>query len=236
MTRPVVLPHDAGWCHTAARFDYGPPVRTALVVAVLLAACGSSSPATHDAAVDAVDAAPLPDGKASACASTFGSALTSAFGRLDGTILAVVEPGNMACAMPNSTHVIIEVTANGAAYRMVANVLSTSSDPHVWLDEIDAPLAGDAWAEGWHPGLTLDYVTTLQVAKTAFTQADQAAAVARFESELVPGARVSVYATSSGGDSAHLIHRNATNQDGAVVLAPDTAPHYLLTAFPEQTF
>ena len=50
--------------------------------------------------------------------------------------------------------VIIEVTANGAAYRMVANVLSTSSDPHVWLDEIDAPLAGDAWAEGWRPGLT----------------------------------------------------------------------------------
>ena len=161
-------------------------VRSALVLTSLLAACGSSSPATHDAAVDAVDAAPLPDGKASACASTFGSALTNAFGRLDGTILAVVEPGNMACAMPNSTHVIIEVTANGAAYRMVANVLSTSSDPHVWLDEIDAPLAGVPWAEGWHPGIALDYVTTLQVSKTAFTQADQAAAVARFETELVP--------------------------------------------------
>ena len=197
-------------------------MRAALIV---LAACGSSAKAVPDAAVDA-----------SACAATFGSALTNAYGRLDGTILAVVEPGNMQCAMPNSTHVVLEVTMAGAAYRMVVNVLSTSSDPHVFLDELDAPLAGDAWAEGWHPGLTLDYVTTLQVAKTAFTQADQAAAVARFESELVPGARVSVYATSSGGDSAHLIHRNATNQDGAVVLAPDTAPHYLLTAFPEQTF
>jgi len=207
-----------------------------LLTLCALAACGSSSPAAHDAAIDAVDAAPVPDGKASACASTFGNALTNSFGRLDGTILAVVEPGNMACAMPNSTHVVLEVTADGAAYRMVVNVLSTSSDPHVWLDELDAPLAGGAWTEGWHPGVQLDYVTTLQVAKAAFTQADEAAAVARLETQLVPGARVSVFATSSGGDSAHLVHRNQTNQDGAIVLAPDTAPHYLLTAFPEQTF
>jgi len=205
-------------------------VRAALI---LLAACGSSAKAVPDAAVDATV---LPDGKASACASTFGNALTNAYGRLDGTILAVVEPGNMQCAMPNSTHVVLEVMTHGAAYRMVVNVLSTSSDPHVFLDELDAPLAGDAWAEGWHPGVQLDYVSTLAVTKAMFTQADQAAAVARLETDLVPGAKVSVFATSSGGNSAHLVHRNATNEDGAIVLTPDTAPHYLLTAFPEQTF
>lgn len=197
-------------------------MRAALFV---LAACGASAKAVPDAAIDAP-----------ACASTFGSALTNAYGRLDGTILAVVEPGNMQCAMPNSTHVVLEVTMAGAAYRMVVNVLSTSSDPHVFLDELDAPLAGDAWAEGWHPGVQLDYVTTLAVTKAMFTQADQAAAVARLETDLVPGAKVSVYATSSGGNSAHLVHRNATNEDGAIVLTPDSAPHYLLTAFPEQTF
>jgi hypothetical protein len=131
---------------------------------------------------------------------------------------------------------VLEVTMAGAAYRMVVNVLSTSSDPHVFLDELDAPLAGDAWAEGWHPGVQLDYVTTLALTKAMFTQADQATAVARLETDLVPGAKVSVYATSSGGSSAHLVHRNATNEDGAIVLTPDTAPHYLLTAFPEQTF
>jgi hypothetical protein len=200
---------------------------------IVLAACGSSGHAVSDAAVDG---AVLPDGKASACASTFGSALTNAYGRLDGTVLAIVEPGNTVCAMPNSTHVVVEVTANGAAYRMVVNVLSTSSDPHVWLGEHDAPLAGDPWAEGWHAGVELDYVSTLAVTKAMFTQADETAAVARIENALVPGAKVSVFATSSGGDSAHLVHRNATNQDGAIVLSPDTAPHYLLTAFPEQTF
>jgi hypothetical protein len=192
------------------------------------AACGSSkSTVTPDAAVD----------KAAACASTFGAGLTNAFGRLDGTVLAVVEPGNMTCAMPNSTHVVLEVTVNGDAYRMVANVLSTSNDPHVWLGETDAPLVGDAWAEGWHPGPQLDYVSTLHVTKTQFTEGDETAAVARLQDKLQIGAKISVYATSQNSpSSAHLIHRNATNADGAIVLDPDTAPHYLLTAFPEQSF
>jgi len=198
-------------------------VRTALL---LVAACGSSSTAKPDA----VD-------KAAACAESFGTALTNAFGRLDGTILAVVEPGNLKCSMPNSTHVVVQVTMNGAAYRMVANVLSTSTDPHVWLGELDAPLAGDAWAEGWHPGVQLDYVSTLHASKTQFTEADETAAVARLEDALAIGAKISVYATSENSpSSAHLIHRNAANADGAIVLSPDTAPHYLLTAFPEQTF
>lgn len=202
-------------------------MRIALLLAV--AACGSSksTPGTPDAPAD----------KAAACASTFGAALTDAFGRLDGTILAVVEPGNTTCAMPNGTHVVLEVTVNGAAYRMVANVLSTSNDPHVWLGEVDAALAGDPWAEGWHPGVELDYVSTLHVAKPQFTESDEAAAVARLDAMLEVGAKVSVYATSQNSpSSAHLIHRNATNADGAIVLSPDTAPHYLLTAFPEQTF
>lgn len=206
------------------------PVRAFALV--ILAACGSS----HGAAVDA-RAVDVPVD--SLCASQFGSELTAAFGRLDGTVLGVVEPGNMTCAMPNSTHVVLEVTMHGAVYRMVVNVLSTSSDPHVWLDELDAPLAGEPWQEGWHPGVALDYVTTLHLGKTAFTQADEATAVARVQQQVVPGTHVSVYATSSGGSeasSAHLIHRNATNMDGAIVIAPDTAPHYLLTAFPEQSF
>jgi hypothetical protein len=79
-------------------------------------------------------------------------------------------------------------------------------------------------------------VTTLGVSKTSFTEADLTEAVGRLDDALVIGARVSVYATSSGGASAHLVHRNLTNADGAVVIDPDTAPRYLLSAFPGQTF
>lgn len=204
------------------------------VAVVAAAACGSSSPSTaRDAA--AVDAYP----GAAACASTFGSALTDSFGRLDGTLLAIVPPGDNDCAQPNSTHVTVQVTMGGDVYRMVVNVLSDSNQPGVYLDELDAPLAGPAWSDGWHTDAPLDYATTLGVTKSQFTLADETQAVARIEQELVLGARISVFATSSGGSdaaSAHLVHRNATNMDGAIVIAPDTAPRYLLTAFMEQTF
>jgi hypothetical protein len=192
-------------------------------------------------AAASIDAAPDSSGtdKSAGCASTFGAALTNAFGRVDGTVLAILAPGNQTCAMPNSTHVVLEVTMNGAAYRMVVNVLSTSNVPDVWLGATDAPLAGPPWSEGWHPGVQLDYVTTLGVTKAMFTESMQAAAVARVTDAITIGAHISVYATSSGGTQAastHLIHRNLTNQDGAIVLDPETAPHYLLTAFPEQSF
>lgn len=40
-----------------------------------------------------------------------------------------------------------------------------------------------------------------------------------------------------GGDSAHLIHRNHGNQDGALVLAASSsAPSWLLFHFAEQSF
>jgi hypothetical protein len=33
-----------------------------------------------------------------------------------------------------------------------------------------------------------------------------------------------------------LIHRNVTDADGAIVLTPDTTPHYLLFRFDNQSF
>ncbi len=128
---------------------------------------------------------------------------------------------------------------HGAAYRMVVNVLSAGADPNVYLAELDAPLAGGAFEEGWHPGYALDYVTTLGVHSTAFTPHPMAELVALVTDEIQLGAPISVYATSSGGtyaSSAHLVHRNDPNADGAIVLRPDTAPHYLLFRFSDQTF
>lgn len=222
--------------------------RTAPIALVCITvACGSSASAPSaassadagDAPVDA--AAPLDADKAAPCATTFGSALTNSFGRLDGTVLAVVPPNDQACAKPNSTHLVIQVVMGGAAYRMVVDVLSTQGSPDVWLDEIDAPLAGGAWSEGWHPGVALDYAATLGVHSSAFTDMNQADLVAKITSEIDLGAKISVFATSSGAsyepDSAHLVHRNAINADGAIVVRPDSGnPHWLLLRFAEQSF
>jgi hypothetical protein len=233
---------------------------TPLLVLILLAplpACSSSGnpsaqgsdgggASPHDASLDTSaedDASDASDdaNKSAPCAATFGSALTNAFGRVDGTVVAVVPAGDETCAMPNSTHLVIQVLVQGAVYRMVVDVLSDeptdSGSEAVMYYEMDGPLAAGAWSEGWHPGVALDYVSTLAVHTPQFTLIDEADVEARITSEIQLGAHISVFATSDDEpSSAHLVHRNLTNQDGAIVFSPDTAPHYFLIQFQDQTF
>jgi|GEM_PF-709737 len=236
-------------------------IAAAALASIAAAACSSSSSATPgapdasaDSAADAVaggdakaddaaasDASPADAAadvdKSATCASTFGSGLTNAFGRVDGTVVAVVPPNDQACALPNRTHLVIQVQMSGAVYRMVVDVLSNQGSPDVLIDEIDAPLAAGDWEDGWHPGVALDYVSTLAVHSGAFTAMHQADLVAKITSEIGVGDRISVFGTSDGEpNSTHLIHRNATNADGAIVVHPDTAPHYILLRFDEQAF
>ncbi len=221
----------------------------------LVGACGTSEPVdlpvldrpeagadpTADAssATDASDASDAAVDKSATCAAAFGENLTPAFGRIDGTVVAIVPPGDEACALPNSTHLVIQVMQSGLVYRMVVDVLSDQGSPDVLFEEMNAPLAGEAWAEGWHTDASLDYVTTLSTHSTSFTAMVEDDLVAKITSEIDLGSNISIYATatSSEPDSAHLVHRNLTHQDGAIVIGPDTAhPHYLLMHFDEQTF
>ncbi len=210
----------------------------ALAILALLVGC-RDVPAHPDARVreDAPDAS---TDKARPCATVFGRSLTNAFGRIDGTVRAVVPPDHPSCPMPNGTHLVLQVTMNDEVYRMVTNVLSDSGDPRVFLHEIDAPLVGGPWAEGWHPGTQLDYVSMLHVASTEFIPHDMTTTVEMVTQQIALGAKISVFATSSGGSnaaSAHLVHRNFTNADGAIVIGPETAsPHYILFRFDEPLF
>lgn len=208
-----------------------------LLAPLALGACGGGS---NDQPVDASpDAAPDAIDKSATCAPTFGNQLTNAFGRLDGTIVAVVPPNDQMCAEPNMTHLVVQMRMGGDVYRMVVDVLSSQGSPDVGFFELDAPLVGPAWGDGWHPGLALDYPSQLMVHATQFTPMKQADLVAKITSELELGAKLSVFATSAGEpDSAHLIHRGkVASQDGAIVIGPDTAsPHWLVMKFDENTF
>ncbi|MCC6811720.1 MAG: hypothetical protein IT381_30090 [Deltaproteobacteria bacterium] len=182
---------------------------------------------------------PKPVDKAAACASTFGKALTAPFGRLDGIIVAVLKPSDQQCTRPNSDHVIVQVRAQAAVYRMVVNVESDRGDDRrVRFAEVAKALAAPAWSEGWHQGAAFDYVKTLAVHSTdAIFQ--PLAMTPLIEAVLAPlevGAKISVYATTSGGDSAHKVHRNASDRDGAIVVDPTGTPKYLLFHFVEQSF
>ena len=191
---------------------------------------GDATSATADASVD----------KAAACASSFGTGLTKAFGRLDGTVLAVVQPKDQQCPLPNSDHVILQVMVAGDVYRMVINIQSDfGTDPRVRYAQVGHALVGSAWSEGWHAPASLDYVGDLGVHAdvdgfTPYALPDLAAKIA---ADIDIGDKVSVYADSSGGASAHKIHRNLGGDDGAIVLhAASSAPKFMLFHFDTQDF
>jgi hypothetical protein len=208
-----------------------------LATASLAAACSGSG----DDAATPIDATEVDAGKDAMCATMFGDALTDAFGRVDGTVVAVVAPGTERCAMPNRDHVIVQVALDGAVYRMVVNVLSNGADPDIRVRTTTAPLPAPAFAPGWHPGLALDYPRDLTIHSGAGWDALSIAdATTTISDPIQVGASISVYATSTGGSyahSAHLVHRNGADHDGAIVVDPTgAAPQWLLFSFADQTF
>ena len=222
----------------------------ALFLAAAAAACSSgSSGDTNDGGAgdaasevdasssDASDAGADVD-KSATCAATFGQAIGSVgFARFDGTVVAVVPPNDQACAEPNSTHLVVQIQSEGAVYRMVVDVADKADPGTIHTSTIQHALVGPSWADGWH-SMLLDYVTDLATHSSSFAQTDTATAVSATTAALDIGAHVSIYATAQGeADSAHLVHRNFTNADGAIVVHPEDAnPTWLLFAFSDQSF
>ncbi len=173
------------------------------------------------------------DQKASACASEFGSLFTKTNGRADGTLVALVRPEDQQCALPNSSHVTLQLSIQGQVQRLVVSVKGVAAMT------VDKPLLGPAYAEGWHVDQNIDYATDLGVHSGDFSDVSLEQAVDLMCSHLEVGSPVSVFAYSDGSkpSSAHQIHRNDKYPDGAVVVNPTAAqPTYLLFRYSDQVF
>ncbi len=174
--------------------------------------------------------------KSAGCVSSFGNDLTDGFGRLDGILVAVVPPGSD-CPRPNDDHIILEVRLNGQVYRMVGAVISGSGNPVMAMAERDHALTGAAWSEGWHPGIPLDYVADMGLHRLDFAPTPMQDMVDAIDRAAIIGGKVSIYATvEQQHDSAHLIHRNESTKDGAIVINADTSPHFMMFRFDNQLF
>ena len=172
------------------------------------------------------------------CAATFGDRLTEGFGRIDGIVYAIQKPSDTQCVYPNKEHVIVQVLMNGAVYRLVVNVQGAGADKEIRIGQLPHRLPAPAFAEGWHANVELDYVSTLGAHADAFAAFGLDDGVARVGALLAVGDPVSVYGTCGDGrpESAHLVHRNRTNEDGAIVANPMSNPTFLLFHFGDQTF
>lgn len=175
------------------------------------------------------------------CTNVFGDQLVQGFGRIDGTLAAIVRPVDLQCPFSDDNHVTLQVRMNGATYRMIVNVESkrVGQDPRVRLMLLDTPLPAPAWQEGWHQGMIFDYPTTLGVHDTTFTPHPLTDLVNQIVAQARIGEKVSVYGVSGVGrpESAHLVHRNDVEYDGAIVFGAATStPRFLLFAFDSQAF
>jgi hypothetical protein len=222
----------------------------AAILALLLLGCSSrveptasddatTSEVSVDTSIDVSPEVAVDSNPAAACATTFGDKLTNAFGRLDGVVTAIVRQMDTSCPEGTSpTHIVLQVKSMGEVYRMVVNVQSDrGTDLDVRFAMLHRP-GLSPWIEAWHAPAALDYPSMLMVhADATFTPTKKEDLVAKLVDAIPIGSEVSVYATSSGGSSAHLVHRHASTDDGAIVVDPRGAsPLWLLFHFADQTF
>jgi hypothetical protein len=192
---------------------------------------------TDSASGDVTDGTPmrLP------CTSSFGSALSSEYGRMDGYLVAIVPPApSTDPCNADPSHLHLQVQISGAVYDVAVNVGTNDATNDVHTTTIDHTLLGPAWSEGWHTNVTVDY-PTLGVHSNAMPLQPEATTVAALMAELATANHVSIYATGYNPvpSGAHLVHRypQLAGHDGLVVTHPLSATaHARLFSFTTQTF
>jgi len=172
-----------------------------------------------------------------ACTGSFGSAMSATFGRLDGILVAIVNPNTTSSCRGDDNHIHLQVRVNGAVEDIAVNSASTSGSPNIDFLALSAPLKGGAWSEGWHPGVLLDYPGNLGVSSGQFAERTPAQLTTAVDSALATANHVSIFTTGFDSTGGHLIHRNGSSHDGAIVINPLSAsPKYLLFHFTTQSF
>ena len=92
------------------------------------------------------------------------------------------------------------------------------------------------WAEGWHTGVSEDYVAR-GVHSSDLTSQTRAQIASTLTTEIATVNHISIFAVGYGPDGAHLMHRNGSGRDGLIVTEPLSRPsHARMFAFSDQTF
>jgi hypothetical protein len=188
-----------------------------------------------------IDAGPSQDGtdagssgvERRTCTNTFGNALSTSFGRLDGTLVAVVPPGTHGCNSDRS-HLHLQVAANGGVYDVaIALVSELSGPPEVSVLQTHAPLGN----EGFHRGVRFSYTQDLGAHDTDFTGTPESTLETEVTAALAQTGRISVYGSGYGPTGMHKIHRDHGDDDGALVIDPESdSPTFFAFHFATQSF
>jgi hypothetical protein len=186
---------------------------------------GTDAVATRNAACT-----PLPD--------QTGTAVNTSHGRLDGTLVYVVDVGEtQKICNGDDSHVHLQIEVNGAVYDVAVDI-GTAPNDEVGSYEESIAVPGGVWAEGWHGADNLGY-PSLGVHDTSFVTMAPAAMAAEVQSLLAGTSKISIFCTGySQGNGCHDVHyKDGTTEDGAIVLDPTaTTSKVLFFRFATQSF
>lgn len=167
------------------------------------------------------------------CTGNFGTALTTAHGRLDGYLVSIVAPGGSKTCNGDSSHVHLQVMMNSAIYDVAVDTGSSGDDIYYLATNMTIP--DGTWSEGWHPTDALSY-KSLGIKSTQLTQLSPATAATTVENDLATANHISVFGTGYNANGMHLIHYD-NGKDGAIVIDPQSsASRILLFRFSEDSF
>jgi hypothetical protein len=224
----------------------------------LAAACGSTSNGEVSSQVDAstepddassntdggslVDASSNVDGglatRNAACTPSSqqnGTAVNTAYGRLDGTLVFVVGVDQGHACNGDSSHVHLQVEVSGDVYDVAVDI--GQSDDEVGLYQGNLNVPGGTWSEGWHSSDTLSYRSS-GVSSSSFPLVAPNPLGSNIESLLAGTSKISIFCTGySQGNGCHDVHYVDGSKDGAIVLDPTSADSpVLFFRFSSQNF
>jgi hypothetical protein len=166
-----------------------------------------------------------------------GTAVDSAHGRLDGTLVYVVDIGTDEQCNGDGSHVHLQIEVSGSVYDVAVDIGTAPNDEvGSYMETMTVP--GGAWAEGWHSTDPLGY-PSLGLHSTTFTTADPTSIATQLQSLLASTNKISVFCTGySQGNGCHDVHyENGSTKDGAIVLNPTAAmSEVLFFRFASQSF
>ncbi len=151
-----------------------------------------------------------------------GTAVSTSYGRLDGTLVYVVGQGASPACNGDDSHIHLQVEVSGDVYDVAVDIGKSSDEVGVDKQSIDIP--GGVWSEGWHDADSLGY-KSVGVHSPSLLLAKPSAVAAQLEGLLAATTHVSIFCTGyDQHNGCHDVHyQNGTSTDGAIVLDPSTA-------------
>jgi hypothetical protein len=166
-----------------------------------------------------------------------GKVIDTDYGRLDGTLVYIVDVGTGQECNGDDSHVHLQIRVGSSVYDVAVDVGKAPNDEVGMLQQTIA-VPGGVWSEGWHSSVSLGY-STLGLHSTSFPVVSPSTVATQVEQLLANTNEISIFCKGyPQGDGCHDVHyEDGDGEDGAIVLDPTSAMSpVLFFRFSTQTF